>query len=353
MTHLVCTGGGTAGHVLPALPVMERALAAGWQVTFVGSRSGFEERLLAGLPVRYAGVTTGKLRRYLASENLVDAFRVLVGMVQALLLLRRLRPDVVFSKGGFVSFPVVFAAGCLRIPVLAHESDLSPGLANRMALPFVSTLAVTFPGTHLADFRGRQVVAGSPLRPLLRSGQAARGRAWLGVPADRPLLLVTGGSLGADRLNRALIAALPELLPQFAVIHVCGPGKRSEVDLPGYRAFEFVRDEWGDVLAAADLVVSRAGANTLFELLALRKPALLVPLSARASRGDQLENAAWAVAAGYCRSMQDDGLDGAALAAAVGAAWSARVSLTAALATFEAPDAAAVLWSELERLRLN
>jgi UDP-N-acetylglucosamine--N-acetylmuramyl-(pentapeptide) pyrophosphoryl-undecaprenol N-acetylglucosamine transferase len=353
VTHLLCTGGGTAGHVLPAVPVMQRALASGWRVTFVGSRSGLEQRLLGDLPVRYLGITTGKLRRYIAWENLVDAFRVGIGMCQALLLLWRLRPDVVFSKGGFVSFPVVFAAGCLRIPVLAHESDLSPGLANRLALPFVRTLAFTFPGSRVPGFRGRQVVAGSPLRPALRLGDAARGRAWLGVTAQRPVLLVTGGSLGADRLNRAVIEALPRLLPQFTVVHVCGPGKRTDIDAPGYIALEFVRDEWGDVLAAADLVVSRAGANTLFELLALRKPALLVPLSARASRGDQLENAAWAVAAGYCQSQADDGLDGASLFAAVDAAWSARAALSAALASFKAPDAVAVLWSELERLRSN
>jgi UDP-N-acetylglucosamine--N-acetylmuramyl-(pentapeptide) pyrophosphoryl-undecaprenol N-acetylglucosamine transferase len=347
--HLLCTGGGTAGHVIPAIPVMERALARGVRVSFVGSTSGLEQRLLADLPVDYHGIASGKLRRYLSVENLLDVFRVLTGVWQALWLLRRLRPDVVFSKGGFVSFPVVFAAGMLRIPVVAHESDLSPGLANRLSLPFVRTLAVTFPVTQVAHFAGRIVVAGTPLREALTQGDAARGRALLAAPADRPILLVTGGSLGAQVLNQAVVEALSELLETFVVVHVCGPGKTPGIDRAGYHAFEYVREEWGDLLAAADLVVSRAGANTLFELLALRKPNLLVPLSRKASRGDQIENAEYARGLGYSRVLQEEDLSGAALVGAVREAWAARVELESALARFEAPDAAAVLLAELER----
>lgn len=356
MTHLLCTGGGTAGHVLPAVPVIERALAAGWQVTYVGSRSGLESGLLAELPIRYHGISAGKLRRYFSWDNVRDAARVLRAMVEAFLLLRRLRPDLVFSKGGFVSFPVVFAAGLLRIPVLAHESDLSPGLANRLALPFVTTLALTFPSAGpptAGGFRGRTVVAGTPLRPALLTGDAARGRAWLGVHDERPLLLVTGGSLGADRLNRAVLDALPELLARYAVVHVCGPGKRPDIAAAGYYPYEYIREPWGDVLAAADLVVSRAGANTLFELLALRKPVLLVPLSRRASRGDQIENAAWASRAGYCHVLDDDALGPDALASALAGLWADRQALAVSLAAFQCPDAVAILWSELQRLTRN
>jgi len=347
--HLLCTGGGTAGHVIPAIPVMELALARGVRVSFVGSTSGLEERLLADLPVAYYGIASGKLRRYFSLENLADVFRVVAGIWQALLLLRRLRPDVVFSKGGFVSFPVVFAAWLLRIPVIAHESDLSPGLANRLSLPFVQTLAVTFPVTEVRNFRGRIVVAGTPLRAALLQGDAARGRALLGIPPGRPVLLVTGGSLGAEALNRAVLDALPALLADFAVVHVCGPGKLPDVRFEGYHAYEYVTHEWGDLLAAADLVVSRAGANTLFELLALGKPNLLVPLSRRASRGDQIENAAYAREQGFSRVLEEEALSGAALVTAVRETWSARADLQQALSGFRAPDAAAVLFDELER----
>jgi len=348
--HLLCTGGGTAGHVIPAIPVMQRALADGVRVSFVGSRSGLEAGLLEDLPVEYHGIASGKLRRYLSWENLVDVFRVAAGLWQAYWLLRRLRPDVVFSKGGFVSFPVVFAAWLLGIPVVAHESDLTPGLANRLSLPFVATLAVTFPVTEARDFRGRTVIAGTPLRPALLEGDAERGRALLDAPPGRPVLLVTGGSLGAEALNRAVVEALPRLLETFVVVHVCGAGKLPDLRCAGYHPYEYVRGEWGDLLAAADLVVSRAGANTLFELLALRKPNLLVPLSRRASRGDQIENAAWARSAGYSRVLEEDGLASGGLVGAVQAAWADRAAMGAALQQFGTPDATAVIYAELERV---
>ncbi len=352
MRHLVCTGGGTAGHVLPTIPVMDRARAAGARVSFIGSRSGLEARLLAGEDVSYYGIPAGKLRRYLSAENVTDVFRVVAGVWQAYRLLGRLRPDVVFSKGGFVSLPVVLAAWLRRVPVVAHESDFSPGLANRLALPFVRTLCVTFAQTPAPRLRGRRVVTGTPLRPALIAGDAARGRALLGAPAGRPVLLVTGGSLGADVLNRAVDEALRRLLERFVVVHVRGPGKRAERQAPGYHPFEYVTDDWGDLLAAADLVVSRAGANTLFELLALGKPNLLVPLSARVSRGDQLENAEYARAEGYSRVLPEERLDAETLVAAVLELQADLPEIHGRLADFRAEfqgDAAVAIHAELER----
>lgn len=348
MKHLLCTGGGTAGHVIPAIPVIQRALAAGARVSFVGSRSGLEARLLTDVPVDFHAIASGKLRRYLSLDNLADAFRVLGGIWQAYWLLRRLAPDVVFSKGGFVSFPVVLAAWLRGIPVVAHESDLSPGLANRLALPFVRTLCVSFPETRPKGFKGRRVFTGTPLRTALRHGDADRGRGLVSAPAGRPVLLVTGGSLGADAVNRAVRSALPALLEDFVVVHVCGEGKRTDETRDGYHQFEYVTADWGDLLAAADLVVSRAGANTLFELLALGKPNLLIPLSPRVSRGDQVENAAYAEARGFSRVLAEQSLTAESLVEAVRDAWRHRDGLARRLAAFEAPDAAEAIVAELE-----
>jgi UDP-N-acetylglucosamine--N-acetylmuramyl-(pentapeptide) pyrophosphoryl-undecaprenol N-acetylglucosamine transferase len=326
---------------------MRALVAAGDEVAFVGSRSGLEEGLLKDEVVAYYGIASGKLRRYFSLENLWDAFRVLRGVVDALAVIRRFRPDVVFSKGGFVSFPVVLAAWLNRIPVVAHESDLSPGLANRMALPFLSTLCVNFPETRPPGFRGRVVHTGTPVRQSLVEGDRAKGRATLGVPDGRPVLLVTGGSLGADVLNRVVREALPDLTGLAHVVHVCGPGKRLADDRPGYVQFEYVRDEWGDLLAAADVVVSRAGANTLFELLLLRKPCLLVPLSRRASRGDQIENAAYAKERGFCLVVDEEALDTPTLVAGVRQLLTERDQWRQRLAAFSAPDSVALLVTEI------
>ena len=347
--HVLCTGGGTAGHVVPLKPVIAEMLARGHAVTYVGSRSGFEAELLQDVAVPYFGVAVGKLRRYLSLENVLDFGRVGLGVLQAWWLLRRLRPDVVCSKGGYVSVPVVAAAGLLRIPVLVHESDLTPGLANRLAMRVAQTVCVSFEETQLPAFEGRVRHAGLPVRSELLTGSASAGRERVGC-GDRPLLLITGGSLGALALNAAVERALPRLLERFFVLHITGAGKGLAFDHPHYRQYEFVSDGWGDLLAAADLVVSRAGATTLFELLALRKPHLLVPLPATHSRGDQLENAAVAERAGYSVVRQESDLSGDALADAVLALAAQREQLLTRLAAFQTPAAAAILVDELERL---
>ena len=331
LRHVAFTGGGTAGHVVPALPVIDALLAEGVRVSYIGSTSGLEERLLGTRSVTYHGISTGKLRRYFSWENVRDIGRVLVGMVQAIRVLGS-RPQLVFSKGGFVSFPVVFAAWLRRIPVVAHESDQTPGLANRLAFPFVRCLCTNFPEARVNGYRGRIEVTGTPIRPALLHGDAQRGREFLGSDGTRPLLVVTGGSLGAEGLNARVRDALPELLPDYEVVHLCGAGKLApDMRQPGYHQFEFLDAPWGDVLAAADAVVSRAGANTLYELLALQKPNLLVPLPASASRGDQLQNAAYARHAGYSLELAEEALDAASLRAAVddltrnAAAWRERL----------------------------
>lgn len=348
VNHLLCTGGGTAGHVLPTLPVIEQILGRGGRVSFVGSRSGLEQQLLQGVDLSYHGISSGKLRRYFSWANFTDLFRIVAGVCQALLLLRRLRPDAVFSKGGFVSFPVVLAAWLLRVPVVAHESDISPGLANRLAMPFLHTLCLNFDATRADAFHGRRVLTGTPLRADLLGGERERGRRLLGVSAGRPVLLVTGGSLGADAINEALRAALPRLLARFEVVHVCGPGKAVTLQRQGYHQYEYVTQEWGDLLAAADLIVSRAGANTLYELLALRKPSLLIPLTLRVSRGDQIENAAYAEARGFSTVLAEEQLDAESLLAAISNAWRQLPFTREHLADFQPLDATALIVDALD-----
>ena len=348
--RVLIVGGGSAGHVIPALPVIERLKASGHTVTFVGTRSGLEERLVAQAGVRYRGISAGKLRRYFSWQNLTDLFRIVAGVLQSIVLIGRERPQVVFSKGGFVSFPIALAAWLWRVPLVAHESDLTPGLANRLVMPFARSLCVSFPATKVHREGLNILHTGTPLRPSMLHGDAAAGRAALGLSSEQPLLVVTGGSLGATSLNAALRDALPQLLKQYYVLHVTGAGKSEDVAMPGYDQREYVGEGWGDLLAAADVVISRAGANALFELLALRKPNVLVPLDARASRGDQIDNAAYAEAAGYSLVVPDEALGASALLDAVQRVQADRAAYVAAMQTFEVPDAAAAIAAELERV---
>jgi len=349
VSHVLFTGGGSAGHVVPTYELINVLRRRGVRISFVGSNSGLEEGLLAGLDVDYYGLASGKLRRYLSFVNLLDGFRVVGAIWQAYWLLGRLRPDVVFSKGGFVSFPVVLAAWLRTIPVIVHESDLTPGLANRLAMPFVKTLCINFPATPTGRFRGRVVHTGTPLRDALTNADAATGRRMLEVADVDRILLITGGSLGSDVLNEAVREALPDLTADYVVVHVCGPGKVAAVENRRYRQFEYVTDGWGDILAAADLVVSRAGANTLYELLALGKPNLLVPLSRHASRGDQIENAAFAAALGYSRVLAEETLNRESLLTQIRALDGELVEARERLASFVIPDSVGLICAELDR----
>ena len=343
----VVTGGGSAGHVVPALPVIEALLADGWAVSYIGSPSGLEERLVAPLGIAYDSVRSGKLRRYFSLANALDALRVPWGVLQALRILWRRKPDVVFSKGGFVAFPTVVAAWLLRIPVVAHESDLSPGLANRLSLPFLRTLCVTFSDTRAK--RAPVMWTGTPVRPALTQGDRDKGFAAAGFSGAKPLIVIVGGSLGATRLNAVADAARSKLTATFDVLHVRGAGNLDpDADAPGYVQREFVADGWGDILAAAAVVVSRAGANALYELLCLGKPNLLVPLPATASRGDQIENAAYAERLGYSLVIQDADLDATNLVAAVSTLHRDRAAWRRALAHFHPPDSVPLIIAQLE-----
>lgn len=343
------TGGGTAGHVIPSIPIIQRLLDDGLEVSFVGSTSGLEELLIEDLEIPFYGITTGKLRRYFSIENLVDVFRVFKGISQAYALIRRIKPVVVFSKGGYVAFPVVFAAWLNRVPVVAHESDLTPGLANRLCIPFIKSLCLNFPETSV---RARNVlVTGTAVRPDLLNGDLERGRKWLGVPSDSRVLVVVGGSLGAATINTAVREALARLCEIYFVVHVCGAHQIDKAyDRPRYVQYEYVSDEWGDVLAAADLVISRSGANALYELLALKKLNILIPLSRRASRGDQIENAAMAERRGWSFVVPEETLNPDSLLNAVEFIEHDRDYWLKNLQTFEVRDSVTLIYDELARV---
>lgn len=289
MPRIVLTGGGTAGHVMPHIAMIPAYRRNGWELSYIGS-SGIEKSLIEKEGIPYHTIQTGKLRRYLSIQNFTDLFRILMGFVQSFQALRKIKPDIVFSKGGFVSVPVAYAAWLLRIPVVSHESDLTPGLANKLIAPFCRFLFYAFPDT--ADFiRVKdKAEAGIPVRPSLYRGDKDRGLKRCDFDRTSRVLLVMGGSLGAERINKALQEALPELIQSWQVVHLTGKGKGIAFNHPRYKAFEFISDGLEDILAAADVVISRAGANSLFELKALKKPMLLIPLEI-GSRGDQIHNA--------------------------------------------------------------
>jgi len=320
MQTVILTGGGTAGHVMPNLALVPRLRELGWTIHYIGERGGMEEDLVGRTGLPFHGIAAGKLRRYFAWKNLSDPWRVLRGLWQSRRLLGRLRADVVFSKGGFVAVPVVWAAWLRRIPVIIHESDLSPGLANRLSLPAAARVCVSFPETlrHLSPkVQAKARATGLPIREELLAGDKAQGLAWLGFDENKPVLVILGGSLGSRTLNGIVRASLAYLRAHFQIVHLCGkgnldPGLGGE---KGYAQFEFLHAELPHVLAAADFAVSRAGANAVFELLALRLPHLLIPLSLKASRGDQLQNAKAFSHLGYSRVLEEENLNAATLAA--------------------------------------
>ena len=293
MKRIILTGGGTAGHVTPNIALLPRLKELGYDIQYIGSYTGIEKELIEPFGIPYHGISSGKLRRYFSVQNFTDPFRVLKGFREAHKLIRQLKPDVIFSKGGFVSVPVVLAGKRCKVPVIIHESDMTPGLANKIAIPTAAKVCCNFPETLKSLPKGKAVLTGSPIRQALLSGNKIAAMDMCHFTSDKPVILVIGGSLGAVAVNNAVREALPELLKDFQIIHLCGKGKMDESlkDVEGYCQFEYIKNELRNLFALADIVISRAGANAICELLALHKPNLLIPLSANASRGDQILNA--------------------------------------------------------------
>jgi len=311
LKKIVFTGGGTAGHVTPNIAIIRELKKAGWEISYIGTEAGIEHELIKREEIPYYSVRSGKLRRYLSKENIKDAFKVLKGISDAKKVLKQIKPDVIFSKGGFVAVPVVIAGGRLGIPVVIHESDITPGLANKLSIPHAKTVCTTFPETLKYIKGGKGVFTGSPIRKELFSSNKAHGLNICGFTAEKPVILSMGGSLGAVKINNALRKALPSLLKDFQIVHLCGKGNVDESlnKIKGYKQFEYVNEELKDIFAAADVIISRSGSNSISEFLALKKPSLLIPLSTNASRGDQILNAKSFEKQGFSKILNEENID--------------------------------------------
>lgn len=310
--RIVLTGGGTAGHVTPNLALVPLLLKDNWEIHYIGTKDGIERDLISRFEyVRYHTIKSGKLRRYADIKNITDPLKVMFGIAQAFYLISKIRPEVIFSKGGFVSVPVCIAGYLARVPVIIHESDLTPGLANRIASKFATKICTSFAET-VPMFKGRDCVyTGTPIRNELLKGDAQKGRSFCGFKKDKPVILVVGGSLGAQAINIGVRQNISKLLKTFDIAHICGKnGIDAKLEgVEGYAQFEYLNDEMAHVLAMADLVVSRAGSNSIHEFLELKKPNLLIPLPESASRGDQVLNAENFEKKGYSKVLRQQDLN--------------------------------------------
>lgn len=311
MKRIVLTGGGTAGHVTPNIALLPALKKEGYDVHYIGSYDGIERKLIEELGIPYYGISSGKLRRYFDPKNFSDPFKVVKGYMEACSLMKKIKPDVVFSKGGFVSVPVVLAAKKKGIPSIIHESDMTPGLANKICIPSAKKICANFPETVKYLPEGKAILTGTPIRQELFSGNKIQGLNFCGFTANKPVILVIGGSTGSVVVNEAVRAVLPKLLEKYQVIHLCGKDKVDTTlnKIPGYMQYEYIKKELSDILDVADVVISRAGANAICELLALRKPHILIPLSAASSRGDQILNAESFEKQGFSYVIKEESLN--------------------------------------------
>jgi UDP-N-acetylglucosamine--N-acetylmuramyl-(pentapeptide) pyrophosphoryl-undecaprenol N-acetylglucosamine transferase len=352
MKRIVLTGGGTAGHVTPNMALIPELQKLDYDIHYIGSYNGMEKKLIEDMNIPYHGIASGKLRRYFDLKNFTDPFRVIKGLGEAKKLMKELKPDVVFSKGGFVSVPVVFAAKACKIPVIIHESDMTPGLANKLALPKASRVCCNFPETKEMFPEGKAVVTGTPIRKELFEGNAVDAINFCGFTENKPVIMIIGGSSGSAVINKAIRDNLTELLKKFNIIHLCGKDnlEPSFNNISGYVQFEYIKKELSSLLALSDLVISRAGANAICELLALRKPNILIPLSAAASRGDQILNAESFAKSGYSHVIKEEDLGTETLFAAIDDVYNNKEKYIKTMENSELADSTAIIINMIEEL---
>ncbi|MBE5923030.1 MAG: undecaprenyldiphospho-muramoylpentapeptide beta-N-acetylglucosaminyltransferase [Lachnospiraceae bacterium] len=319
MKKIVLTGGGTAGHVTPNIALLPSLQDVGYEVSYIGSYNGIEKKLIEDAGIPYYGISSGKLRRYFDLKNFTDPFRVIKGFGEANKLIKKIKPDVVFSKGGFVAVPVVLAAAKNHIPTIIHESDMTPGLANKICIPQASRVCCNFKETFELLPKGKAVLTGTPIRKELFEGDRNKAAEFCGLSTDKPTILIIGGSSGSVVINNAVRESLDEILENFQIIHLCGKDHLDDSlkGKKGYVQFEYISKELRDLFALCDIVISRAGANAICELLALRKPNILIPLSKAASRGDQILNAKSFKKNGFSYVIEEEELSKASLLNAI------------------------------------
>ena len=314
MRKIVLTGGGTAGHVTPNIALLPELQKKNFSVSYIGSIAGIEKELIGNLNIPYYGISSGKLRRYFDLKNVTDIVRVVKGVAEASSVLKKIKPDIIFSKGGFVTVPVIVAAHFLKIPIIIHESDITPGLANRISIPFATHVCASFPETIQHLPAEKAILTGSPIRASLFEGKENIGRTLCGFSSSKPIILIMGGSLGSVRINDCVRTSLPNLLKKFNIIHICGKNNLdTKINLDGYLQFEYVAKELPHLFACCSLIVSRAGSNSIYEFLALRKPNLLIPLTKEASRGDQILNAKSFSEHGFSAMLYEEAMTGESL----------------------------------------
>lgn len=312
---IIMTGGGSAGHVTPNLALVPKLKELGYEIQYIGTRDGIERKIINMESIKYHVISSGKLRRYFDVKNFTDPFRIVKGVFDAIKIISKEKPNIVFSKGGFVSVPVVIAAKLNRVPVIIHESDITPGLANKLSVPYSTKICVTFPEALEHFNKNKAVLTGSPIRQELFQGNREVGLKLMGFKGIKPVLLIMGGSLGAKVLNDNIRSEIELFTQMYEVIHICGKGNLDTKleNREGYKQFEYVDKELTHILAACDLIISRAGSNAIFEFLALKKPNLLVPLSSKSSRGDQILNANSFENSGYSMVLPEEELSAGVL----------------------------------------
>lgn len=355
MKKIILTGGGTAGHVTPNLALIPSLRELGYEIRYIGSYEGMERKLIEQADIPYDGISSGKLRRYFDRKNFSDPFRVVKGYTEALKLMKKYRPDVVFSKGGFVAVPVVLAAKHYKIPVIIHESDMTPGLANKLCIPSASKVCCNFPETLNYLPAEKAVLTGSPIRAELLKGDRLSGLQYTNLSSNRPILMVIGGSLGSVTVNTVVRQTLPQLLHDFQVIHICGKGNLDDslIGTDGYVQYEYVDAPLKHMFAAADLVISRAGANSICEILAMRKPNILIPLSAAASRGDQILNAKSFSKQGFSTVLEEEELTVESLIQAITRTYENRQAFMESMATSQLSNAVDTIIALIESFAQN
>lgn len=349
---IVFTGGGSAGHVTPNIAIINE-LSSDWDIFYIGSKKGIEKELIQKVNIPYYGINSGKLRRYIDVENFVDIFRVIKGCFEARGVLKKIKPNLIFSKGGFVSVPVILAAKSLRIPIYIHESDMTPGLANKISQRFSTKVFTSFEETKKFFPEHKTTAIGSPIRKEILNGSAEKGRKFLGFDRNVPILTIMGGSLGAKKINEAVRQSLEQLTKSYQVVHLCGKNNKDEnlSSIPRYKQFEYVHEELPDILAVTDIVITRGGSNAIFEFLALNIPMLIIPLGLNQSRGDQILNASAFQNKGYSMTLEEEKLNSKTLMEYINVVYENRNDLQKNMKESQKDNALQILVTEIKKVK--